>query len=594
MTTTYLIQGARRIDPAAESETVGDLFIEDGRIAPVPAELPRDTLRVPAAGLTLVPGLIDLHVHLREPGHEAAETVESGSRAAARGGFTTIVAMPNTNPPLDTPEQVDGLKDRARRANLVHVLPAPCITRGRAGRDVADLPALAKAGAVAFTDDGCTVSDDAVMEAAMRGAARLGKPIMDHALDPRLAGHGVMHEGPRSRELGLAGIPSEAETVTVARDIALARATGGAIHIQHLSAAGSVELIRQARREGLRVSAELTPHHLTLTDAVVDAQRADAFKMNPPVRSEQDRAALEAGLIDGTIACLATDHAPHTAETKAKGFKGAPFGVLGLETALAITYRHLVVSGKMTRLEWLKRWTVAPAAILGLPPPSLAIGAPADLVLLDLDREWVVEARTFASKSRNTSFEGWRVTGRAVMTFCAGRIVHTLAARNIVLMGFMGTGKSTLGRQLAARLGMTFVDMDSLIEERAGKPIPRIFAEDGEPSFRARERELARELSARQGLVVACGGGVVLNPENVRDYAATGAVFCLTATPEVIFERTSKDRNRPLLEEQDRMKRIVELLEKRRALYAAIPEQVDTTTAEPDALVAHILARLEP
>lgn len=604
MTTIYLIKGARILDPDTQTDTLRDLFIQNGCLAPVPAVLPPGTMVIDAAGLVVAPGFIDLHVHLREPGHEAAETVATGCLAAARGGFTTIVAMPNTNPALDTPRQVAALASRAAAANLVHVLPAPCITLGRSGQDVSDLAALAKAGAVAFTDDGCTVSSNEVMESAMREAARLNIPVMDHALDAKLAGHGVMHDGHYSRILGLPGIPSEAETIIVARDIQLSRKTGCAMHIQHLSAAGSVELIRAARKEGLRVSGELTPHHLALTDASVEADKPECYKMNPPIRSEADRMALVEGLLDGTISCFATDHAPHTAATKAKGFKTAPFGVVGLETAIGVTYTLLVKRGLMTALDWVARWTTAPARLIGRPVPTLAPGAPADLVLLDLEHEWMVNAVEFASKSRNTPFDGWPLIGRAVKTFCEGRLVWSASMAsalndqhlatnnrqppNIVLMGFMGTGKSTVGRALARRLGMRFLDMDTIIEERAGKPIPRIFAEDGEPCFRAMERELAQELAGRNGLVIACGGGVVLNPDNIRDYSRTGLVVCLTATPEVIFKRTAKDRNRPLLEEQDRMKRILELLQKRKAMYAAIPHQVDTTTPTADQVAGAI------
>lgn len=596
MTFTYHIKGARVLDPAIKTDMVRDLFIENGRLAPVPSVIPPGTTVIEARGLVAAPGFIDLHVHLREPGHEAAETVTTGCQAAARGGFTTIVAMPNTNPALDTPDQVQALATRAESANLVRVLPAPCLTRHRAGYEVADLAALTRAGAVAFTDDGTTVADDTVMEAVMREAARLNRPVMDHALDPKLSGKGVMHEGTCSQTFGLPGIPSEAETVIVARDIRLSRATGCALHIQHLSAAGSVAAIRAARQAGLRVSAELTPHHLALTDADVDPAKPECHKMNPPVRGQADQAALIAGLLDGTISCFATDHAPHTAETKAKGFLTAPFGVVGLETAIGVTYTRLVKAGLMKTLDWIARWTTEPARILGLPPPTLASGAPADVVLLDLDSEWTVKASEFVSKSRNTPFDGWRLTGRAVKTFCAGRLVFSLEsarashpARNIVLMGFMGTGKSSVGKRLASKLGMKFLDMDTVIEERAGKPIPRIFTEDGEPRFRAMERELAQELAGQHGLVIACGGGVVLNPGNVRDYSRTGLVVCLTATPEVIFERTSRARNRPLLEEQDRMKRILELLEKRKGLYAAIPNQVDTTTLTTHEVAEKIL-----
>jgi len=595
MTTTFLIKGARILDPAAKIDAFCDLFIQHGVFAPVPATLPSDTVMINAQGLVVAPGFVDLHVHLREPGHEVAETVATGCLAAARGGFTTIVVMPNTNPALDSPEEVAALAKRAAAANLIHVLPAPCITCSRSGQEVADLSALAKAGAVAFTDDGCTVSKNEVMEAAMREAGRLNIPVMDHALDSKLAGHGVMHEGKYSRALGLPGIPSEAETVVIERDIQLSRVTGCVMHIQHVSAAGSVALIRAARKAGLPVSGELTPHHLALTDAVVEAGKPECYKMNPPVRSEADRTALIEGLLDGTIACFATDHAPHTAATKAKGFLTAPFGVVGLETAVGVTYTLLVKKGLMTALDWVACWTTEPARIIGRRAPTLAHGAPADLVLLDLENEWVVNAAEFASKSRNTPFDGWPLFGRAIKTFCDGRLIWsatpTESLSNIVLMGFMGTGKSTVGRTLARRLGMQFLDMDTIIEERAGKPIPRIFAEEGEPHFRALERALAQELSQRSGLVIACGGGVVLNPENIRDYSRTGLVVCLTATPEVIFKRTAKDRNRPLLEEQDRMKRILELLEKRKTMYAAIPHQVDTTTPTADQ-VAELIMKL--
>ncbi|MEI7880956.1 MAG: dihydroorotase, partial [bacterium] len=611
MSNTYFIRGVRLLDPATNTDAFRDLFIQGGRLTPVPAPLPPETVVIEAHSLVAVPGFIDLHVHLREPGHEAAETVATGCLAAARGGFTTIVAMPNTNPALDTPEQVAALLQRAVAANLIHVLPAPCITINRAGHEVANLAALGEAGAVAFTDDGCTVSKSDVMETAMREAARLNIPVMDHALDGKLAGHGVMHAGLHSRTLGLPGISSEAETVVVERDIRLSRETGCAIHIQHVSAAGSVELIRDARKAGGRVSGELTPHHLALTDASVDANKPECYKMNPPVRSEADRAALVEGLLDGTLACFATDHAPHTATTKAKGFLAAPFGVVGLETAIGVTYTLLVKKGLMTALDWVARWTIEPARIIGRPIPTLANGAPADLVLLDLDNEWVVNADEFASKSRNTPFEGWPLIGRAIHTFCDGKLVWSAPVSaasflknkqqttsncsppNIVLMGFMGTGKSTVGRALARRLGMQFLDMDTIIEERAGKPISRIFTEEGEPYFRAMERTLSQELAKRSGLVIACGGGVVLNPGNILDYSRTGLVVCLTATPEVIFKRTAKDRNRPLLEEQDRMQRILDLLEKRKAMYAAIPHQVDTTTSPADQVAEAIIRKWE-
>jgi dihydroorotase len=558
-----------------------------------------------------VPGLIDLHVHLREPGNEAAETVASGSQAAARGGFTTIVAMPNTNPALDCPAEVAALSARATAANLARVLPAPCITVERAGHALADIEALSRAGAIAFTDDGCTVTNPTLMEEAMRRAAAVGHPLMDHALDPRLAGKGVMHEGPRSKALNLPGIPSEAETTIVARDIHLAETTGGAIHIQHLSSGESVDLIRDAQRRGLRVTAELTPHHLALTDDDVRADQPALFKMNPPLGSHADRESLVRGIIDGTIACFATDHAPHTAKSKALGFAGAPFGVIGLETAVGVTFSFLVRKGLLSLRDWVARWTTGPAAILGLPTPSLAIGCPANLTLLDLNSEWTVHSDSFASKSRNCPFDGWTLHGQATHTFRNGHIIFSRESKifnpplpeshgsrltahtsspNIILMGFMGTGKTTVGKKLAEKLNMEFLDMDHVIEARAGKPISRIFAEEGEPHFRKLERELTMELSARQGLVVGCGGGVVLNPDNISDYQKTGLVVCLTASPETIFKRTAKHSHRPLLEEKDRKQRIIDLLGKRRSLYASIPHQIDTDALPPAQVVKAILS----
>jgi dihydroorotase len=423
MHSSWYIKNARLVDPASNRDSIGDLFIQNGVFAPLPinhSALPRDCTVIDAAGLVAAPGLIDLHVHLRQPGNEAAETVETGCRAAVQGGFTTIVAMPNTNPAMDCPSEIEALATRAAAANLARVLPAPCITLNRSGHALTDIEALARAGAVAFTDDGCTVTNTALMEEAMRRAAATGHPLMDHALDPRLAGNGVMHEGPRSQTLNLPGIPSEAETTIVARDIRLAETTGGAIHIQHLSAGESVTLIRNAQQRGLRVTAELTPHHLALTDDDVRPDRADAFKMNPPLRSSADRKELIRGLVDGTIACFATDHAPHTAALKARGFSGAPFGVVGLETAVGVTFSLLVRKELLSLTDWVARWTTGPAAILGLPAPSLAPGQPANLVLLDLNTEWTVQADTFASKSRNTPFEGWSLQGRAVMTFRDG------------------------------------------------------------------------------------------------------------------------------------------------------------------------------
>jgi dihydroorotase len=327
--------------------------------------------------------------------------------------------MPNTKPPLDTPERVARVKKRGEEIGLVQVIPSACITAGRDGRDVADLKALAEAGAGVFTDDGSTVSSDETMTRAMTLAAALNMTIMDHAQDREMEKQGVMHEGEFSKHWKLPGIPSEAEIRIIRRDIDLARRTGCAVHIQHVSTKEGVALIRDAVTRGLKVSGELTPHHLALTDADVKAGDAN-FKMNPPLRSKADREALIDGIVHGHLQAFATDHAPHTAAAKARGFLQAPFGIVGLETAVGVTFTELVATGLMDLGTWVSRWTMGPARVLGLPDPSLKPGTPASIALLDLSSKWTVRARSFLSKSRNTPFEGRELTGRAVRTIYNG------------------------------------------------------------------------------------------------------------------------------------------------------------------------------
>ena len=419
-----LLRGARLLDPARGRDEIADLYFVAGRFASVPETPPPGTEIIEARGWAAAPGFTDLHVHLREPGDEAAETIESGCRAAARGGFTTVVAMPNTRPPMDTPGRVARVIERAAEVGLCRVWPAACVTAGRAGERLAPLDELAAAGARAFTDDGATVSSDDLMRDAMERAALLGRPILDHAQSRDEERRGVMHEGAYSARWGLPGIPAGAETAVVERDIRLAGETGCSLHVQHLSAAGSADLLRRAIGEGRPVSGEVTPHHLALTDA--DVRPDDArWKMNPPLRGAADREALCRAVEEGVAGVLATDHAPHTAEAKARGFLDAPFGVVGLETAVGVTYTLLVERGRMSALDWVRRWTSGPARVLGLPEPTLAPGAPADLVVLDLQTPWVVESGSFASLSRNTPFDGWTLTGRAVRTFLAGRLVFS-------------------------------------------------------------------------------------------------------------------------------------------------------------------------
>jgi len=417
-----IVTGGRVLDPAAGTDGPGEVWIADGRIVPT-GSFPRDGAEtIDASGRLVAPALVDLHVHLREPGNDAAETIASGTRAAAAGGFQAVVAMPNTTPPLDDPALVRFQIETARAAGFADVVPSACLTRGRKGDEVADLDALAAAGAGVFTDDGSTVMDDAVMREAMRRAAAIGLAVMDHAQDHDAERRGVMHEGGRSRALGLPGIPAGAETRIVERDIRLARETGCRLHIQHISGRDALEAVRRAAAEGVPVTAEVTPHHLVLCDD--DIREPDpSYKMNPPLRSAADRRALEDAIVDGSITCLATDHAPHTAEAKARGFLHAPFGILGLETAVGVTWDRLVRSGRMTPLEWLRRWTTGPAAVLRRPPPSLAPGVPANVAILDVDTEWTVDPSAFFSRSRNTPFAGWTLHARPAVTIHNGRVV---------------------------------------------------------------------------------------------------------------------------------------------------------------------------
>jgi len=421
MRNSWHIKGGRIIDPCTGRDEVGDIFIENGLISsPPPRERhPREV--IDAHDMTVVPGLLDIHVHFREPGREADETVSSGSAAAARGGFTTVVSMPNTTPPVDTPERVARQREMAQACGKVALLPAASLTRGRAGIEVSDFRAMAEAGAIAFTDDGSTVADPAVMLDVMTKAKELDSPIMDHALDPFLAGNGVMREGARSAELGLPGIPSSAEISTVRRDIEMAAQTGCRTHIQHVSTREAVDLIRAAREQGLPVSGEVTPHHLAFSDRDIDTGKTN-LKVNPPLGTTEDIASLVRAITDGALQAFATDHAPHGQSEKQRDFVDAPFGAIGLETAVGATYTQFVSAGLMDVMTWLRRWTTGPAEVLGLPPPSLTPGQPANLTILDLDHDWIVRSSDFLSRSRNTPFEGHRLIGRAITTFLHGRI----------------------------------------------------------------------------------------------------------------------------------------------------------------------------
>ncbi len=421
-----LIQGGRVIDPATGVDREADVLLAEGRIAAIDASIsPGGRHRViDARNLLVAPGLVDMHVHLRDPGQTHKEDIASGTAAAVHGGFTAVACMPNTIPPIDHPTVVEYIQRRATSTGACRVLPIATITKGRLGEELAPIPTLAASGAVALSDDGDAVKDAGLLRRAMSYARQVGLPVIEHSEDATLSNGGAMHEGMWSVVLGLRGIPSVSEEAIVARDIVLAEDTGARLHVAHVSTAGSVALIREAKRRGVGVTAEVTPHHLLLTDEAVGGYNTDA-KMNPPLRGQADRAALVEGLLDGTIDAIATDHAPHTPEEKRVEFDSAPFGVVGLETALSVLLTRLVRPGLLSLMEVLRRLSTTPAAILGLAGGRLELDAPADLVLIDLDRRWTVDPAVFASKSRNTPFAGWELQGKAVMTIVGGEIKYS-------------------------------------------------------------------------------------------------------------------------------------------------------------------------
>jgi dihydroorotase len=417
-----LIQGGRICDPANAADRVADVLIVDGKIAAIDRSLPTADGRIlDARGLVVAPGLIDMHVHLRDPGQTHKEDIASGTAAAVRGGFTSVACMPNTIPPVDHPTVVEYIRSKVARTGVCRVYPIGAVTLRREGAELAPIEGLAAAGAVAFSDDGNCVAHAGLLRRAMCYAQHVGVPMIEHCEDLTLSDDGVMHEGAWSSVLGLRGIPAASEDVMVARDIMLAEESGCRLHVAHVSTAGTVGLIQEAKRRGVAVTAEVTPHHLLLTDAAVEGYNANA-KMKPPLRSDADRAALRGALQDGTIDAVATDHAPHAPEETIVEFDRVPFGVVGLETALGLVLTHLVRPGLLSLHAALRCMSSQPATILGIPGGRLEVGGPADVVLIDLDRSWIVDPASFASKSRNTPFGGWELVGKPVMTFVAGEI----------------------------------------------------------------------------------------------------------------------------------------------------------------------------
>lgn len=424
MSERTLFRGARVVDPASGRDDVADVSVENGVVVSVGDEASEANATVlDCDGLVLAPGLVDLHAHLREPGREDKETVETGSRAAALGGYTAIAAMANTYPVADNAAVIHEVRDLAAKAGLCDVFPVGAITKGLEGEAMAEIGEMAEAGVRIFSDDGHCVPQPRVLRMAMQYARAFDVVIAEHCEDVELSEGAQMHEGYHSYTLGLAGEPAEAEEIVVYRDLALARLTGGRLHLCHLSTAGSVELVRQAKAQGLRVTAEVTPHHLTLTDADLASYDTN-LKVKPPLRSPDDRDSLRAALADGAIDAIATDHAPHAVEEKEAEFDQAPPGTIGLETALAVVLTELVEPGLLTLARAIEAMSTAPARILGSADHGGPIepGRPANLVVFDPAAEWLVEP-PFASKSRNSAFLGRRLKGRAVHTMFRGALV---------------------------------------------------------------------------------------------------------------------------------------------------------------------------
>ncbi len=420
---TLWIKNARVIDPAAKRDRRGDVFIVDGKfVTSLSAAAKKRAKKIDATGLVACPGLVDIHVHFREPGQTHKETIATGSHCAAAGGFTTVVCMPNTSPPADNAGTIQFIKDAVERDAVVKVLPTGCITVGMKGHALAPIGSLKRAGVVAITDDGDCVQSNELMRRALEYAKMFNLPIMDHCQDASMTQGAVMNEGIMSTRLGLRGWPHGAEDLIVSRNVILSAYTGAHIHLQHISSAYSVQIIRRAKRRGIRITAEATPHHIALTDALLAGYDTN-FKMNPPLRTEADRKEIIRGLRDGTLDCISTDHAPHTDYEKDKEFDFAPNGILGLETSLAVSLGVLVRQNKFKLAHVVDLMTRQPARILGLPAGTLAPGAAADVCLFDPSEKWRYDARTGFSKSRNSPWSGQILTGRAKTTIVDGRVV---------------------------------------------------------------------------------------------------------------------------------------------------------------------------
>ncbi|OGX24508.1 MAG: dihydroorotase [Omnitrophica WOR_2 bacterium GWF2_38_59] len=422
---SLLIKNATIVNATKKSSSEKDILIEKGVIAKIGKSIKADGMKIiDAKGKYVLPGLIDLHVHLREPGREDRETIESGSKAAAKGGFTTVVCMPNTNPVIDNCMIVEAISKESKRVGLINIIPAGAITKGQKGEELSDMFELKKAGCLAVTEDGKSVSNSGLMRYAMEYCKMVGLVVMDHCQDHNLLGSGVMNEGDISTELGLKGDPGVSETIVVARDIELARYLDSSIHLQHISLARSISLIRGAKKEGIKVTAEVCPHHFTLTEEAVRTFDTST-KVNPPLRTKEDVAAIKKALKDGTVDCISTDHAPHTYEDKESDFDHAPFGMIGLETALGLVVTELVNQKVLSWPQVVEKMSAAPARILGLVNKGkIEEGADADIVIIAPETEWEFKKEEIVSKSKNSPFIGRKLMGLVETTICGGKVVY--------------------------------------------------------------------------------------------------------------------------------------------------------------------------
>lgn len=424
MSEMIFLKGGTVVDPSQDLDGVRDVLLVDAKVAELgeSLEVPEAARVVDCSGLVVTPGLIDVHVHLREPGEEHKETIATGARAAAAGGFTAVCAMPNTDPPIDDPAVVGFVVAQGRRAGAARVYPTGCISVARKGERLALIGEMVAAGAVAITDDGSPVMDSGLMRLALLYSQAFGVPVADHPEDISLSGRGSMNAGLVATRLGLNGKPNAAEDIHIARDLMLAELTGGHLHLQHCSTEFGVEMIRQAKARGVHVTAEASPHHLVLTEDAVEGYRTEA-KMNPPLRTAQDRDAVRAGLADGTLDIIATDHAPHHYDEKEAAFADAPNGIVGLETALGVVLTHVVGEGVIDLPTMVERMSCQPARVFNLQGGTLAVGSVADVTVFDPEAVWTVDAKAFVSKSSNTPFGGWELRGRPRYTVVDGRIV---------------------------------------------------------------------------------------------------------------------------------------------------------------------------